>query len=79
MADVGQRSIEVNEVLANMVHAARQSLGTGEGTLDDCFVQIVCVFELVAVLLVAWLVAGEIATGGILAVVRYDTVEGETR
>ena len=77
MADVGQRSIEVYEVLANVVHAARQSLSAGESTLDDCFVQVVCVFELVAVLLVAWLAAGEIATGRILAVVRYYTVESE--
>ena len=79
MADVGQRGVEVDEVFTNMVYAARQTLGTGEGTLDNRFVQVVFVLKLVAVLLVAWLGAGEFATDGVLAVVRHHAVEGEAR
>ena len=60
-----------------MVYAARQALSAGEGTLDNRFMQIVFVLELV--LLVAWLGAGEFATGGVLAVVRHHAVEGEAR
>ena len=79
MADVGQRGVEVDEVFTNMVYAARQALSAGEGTLDNRFMQIVFVLELVAVLLVAWLGAGKFATSGVLAVVRHHAVEGEAR
>ena len=61
------------------MYAARQSLGRGEGTTDNRFAQVVVVLKLVAVLLETGLVAGEVATGGILTVGRHHTVEGEAR
>ena len=51
VTDAGQRGVEVDEVTADMLQAARQRVGTGEGALDDGIPQRLIHRELIFVLL----------------------------